>query len=531
MSIECLVARPSWPNHRVMNCALRSLGRALVVLLLALAVPALAAAIAIPRATASVYPAPGPRDLGADGGDRRADSESGSDRTTRLSQPRTVDPTRPVVAIVLGEEGANVADTLVPFEVFGRAGAFDTVMVAPTADPVPLTGGLDVVPDLTFAELDRQLGRPADIIVVPQIHGSTDQVLDWLRTQRADGAPLVLSVCVGAGVIADAGLLEGRRATSHWLGLIGLRRSHPEVEWVEGERFVDTGSVITSAGVLSGIDGSLRVVERLAGTDTARRVRDEIHWDGYLPSGHLAGGSTRIEASSPSPGDLPPLLSAAFRWNRPTSAVLLTEGVGEIELASAFRPRTELSYLSTLRTVTPDGAPVTSAHGLTFVPRSTWPEAADDVDRLLVPGARAAETGAADALAPHPTTAADPANGARTAYLHENGDEFAFDGALRDIAATTDRASASWVAKSLQYPLPALPEDADVWPWGTTLTAAALAALGGVLGWLLLRLWSGRFRTPRQRSSGCLGSATETPRSAHGTPDAASPPTPVRSGS
>lgn len=447
-----------------MTTPVRRFGRIVLVALVALLVPVGAAALAIPRAAATVYPEPQPESgpLGPAGDPRLARGP--------------LDPDRPTVAVVLGEEGANVADTLAPFEVFARTGAFNVVLVAPTASPVPLTGGLDVVPDLTFEELDRRLSGPADVIVVPQVHGSTVAVVDWLEQHRGE-APLVLSVCVGAGLIADAGYLEGRPATSNWLGLIGLRRSHPEVDWVEGQRFVDTGAVVSTAGVLSGIDGSLRVVERLAGADAARSAARQVGWSGYVP-----GGPTAIPAAAPRPPDLVALLSASFRWDRPTTGVLLTDGVGEIELASAFRPYTELSFLSEMRAVTADGAPIRSRHGLTFVPRSDLTAAATTLDRLVVPGAKAAGTRAEAGPGKPRGTAYE------TTYLHEDGTAFAFDGALKDIARTYDAATATWVAKSLQYPRPALPGDAPVWPWGPTLRLALLALAGGLLAWLGLRL-------------------------------------------
>lgn len=441
------------------------IGRVLLVVLGVLLVPVLVAVVAIPRSSASVYPEPGPRTL--------ADAE--------LPEARPLDPTRPTVAIVIGDEGANVADTLPPFEAFARAGGFNVVLVSPTQRLVPLLGGLDVVPDFTFADLDRALPRPPEVIVVPQIHGSSSAVVEWVRRQHEAGAPLVMSVCVGAEVVADAGLLADRPATSHWLGLIGLRRSHPDIDWVEGQRFVDTGEVVTTAGVLSGVDGALRVIERLMDAGTAQRVRDELHWQGYEP-----GGPVAIATASPRPADLVALLSASLRWDRPTTGVLLTDDVGEVELASAFRPYTELSFLSTMRTVTRDGAPVRSLHGLTFVPRSSWSQARPDLDRLVVPGAKAAEAHAA----------ADLPEVGDTAYLHRNGGEFAFDGALRDVASTYDAATATWVAKSLQYPRPILPADARAWPWSLTLRLLLLAAAGGLLALMALRITRRLVRRP-----------------------------------
>jgi putative intracellular protease/amidase len=168
------------------------------------------------------------------------------------------------------------------------AGAFNLYTVAPRPQPVPLTGGLDLVPDLTFGQLDSRLAAGPEVIVVPQLHDagepSAAPIIEWLRRQRAQGDPLLLSMCVGAEVLASAGVLDGRPATSHWLGLIGLRRDYPAVRWQEGVRYVDDGDVITTAGVLSGVDGALRVVERMVGQPAAEQAARALHWPSYSPS-------------------------------------------------------------------------------------------------------------------------------------------------------------------------------------------------------------------------------------------------------
>lgn len=284
-----------------------------------------------------------------------------------VGQPRPVqiDPDLPTAVIVLGEEGANVVDTLAPYAVLSEAD-FNVVTAAPTAAPVTMTGSLDLVPDLTFAQLDEVLGGPPDVIVVPQIHGSSEAVQQWLLAHRKPGKTLVLSVCVGAEVLADAGLLDDRPATSHWLKLIGLRRSHPEVDWRSGVRFVDDGDIITAAGVLSGMDGGLRVVERFYGMEEAARIARELRWNGYGAGAPVAVPAERIRA-----GDIVALLSAAYRWNRTATGVWLTDGVDEVSLAAAYRPTSELSYLARTTAVSDDGRPIRSARGLTFLPRAS----------------------------------------------------------------------------------------------------------------------------------------------------------------
>src|SRR5436190_13399307 len=95
--------------------------------------------------------------------------------------------------------------------------------------------------------------------------------LAWVREQRA-GVPLMASVCTGSLVYAAAGLLTGRRATTHWASLNLLSETDPTVDTDVDARFVDDGDLITSAGVSAGIDMALHIVARLAGRERAREV-------------------------------------------------------------------------------------------------------------------------------------------------------------------------------------------------------------------------------------------------------------------
>ena len=281
----------------------------------------------------------------------------------------THDPTKPTAVVVLSLAGTNVADALPPYEVLASTGAFNLYTVAEQRQPMPLTGGVDLIPDLTFGQLADRLQAAPDVIVVPEIHDrgepSSAPIEEWLQRQRRVGDPLLVGICVGAEVLAHPGLLDGRPATAHWLGLIGFRREYPAVHWQDGVRYVDDGDVITAAGVLSGVDAALRVVERMIGPAAAEQAARAVEWPDYSP-----GGAAPIPRYRPAAPDVVGLLSAAYRWNRPNMGVLLTDGVGEIELASAFRPYTVFSYLAQPVAVTADGHPIRSRHGLTFVPRA-----------------------------------------------------------------------------------------------------------------------------------------------------------------
>jgi putative intracellular protease/amidase len=448
----------------------RTVGRTAATVLVGLVVAGVVAGVGIAGAYRGVYTARGPGAPPAPVDD--------------VAVP-THKPGKPTAVILLGPEGANAADVLAPYEVLASTGAFNLYTVAPQRQPVPLTGNLDLVPDLSLGQLDQRVPAGPEVIVVPQLSEvaaglppSLAPVIAWLQRQRAQGDPLLVSVCIGAKVVAEAGLLDGRPATSHWLGLIGLRRDYPQLDWRDGVNYIDDGDLISTAGVLYGVDGALRVIERMVGPAAAAQAARAVHWPAYHP-----GRAVPIQRPRLAPPDVVGLLSAGYRWDRPTMGVLLTDGVSETELASAFRPYTELSYLARPLAVTTDGQSVRSRHGLTFVPRATLATAAPGLDRLVVPGVDAARGAVADGLA--------LPEGLAPVYLHRQPG-FAFDAALDDIARTRDVATARWVAKTLQYPTdPQLAGPA--WPWTLILRPILLFA-GGVAAVLGIRFLGRRRR-------------------------------------
>jgi putative intracellular protease/amidase/YHS domain-containing protein len=179
--------------------------------------------------------------------------------------------------VILVFEGMELLDFAGPADVFAGAG-YEVSTVAATRDSVACAGLINLTPRYTFADCPR-----SDIIVVPGGSISTvakdKRVTDWLV--RASGeAEVTLSVCTGAFVLARAGLLDGKEATTHWSAIETLRTLYPKVAVWEDRRVVDNGKVVTSAGVSAGIDGALHLVDRLSGrikaSETARNL--EYHW-------------------------------------------------------------------------------------------------------------------------------------------------------------------------------------------------------------------------------------------------------------
>lgn len=174
----------------------------------------------------------------------------------------------------------ELLDVYGPAEMFGNVGGkLKIVMLAQKAGPVASAQGPQVVAEFGFEDCP-----PLDLLLVPGGFGTLVEInnkalLDWLR-QRAATAEITMSVCSGSAILAKAGLLDGRRATSNKQYFSLAVAQGPKVEWVKKARWVDDGNVVTSSGVSAGIDMALHVIERLYGTKTAESIADatEYQW-------------------------------------------------------------------------------------------------------------------------------------------------------------------------------------------------------------------------------------------------------------
>lgn len=181
---------------------------------------------------------------------------------------------------------AEELDWAGPFEVLTtwalRDPGVTVTLVSDHASPVRGAKGLQVVPDGTLTELGE-----VDLLVVPGGHGTRvlmddDELLATLRARHEAGT-LLVSVCTGALVLAAAGLLAERPATTYWAALEELAEIEPSVEVRADERFVDDGDIVTASGVSAGIDVALHLVRRLASAEMARTVRRAIQYDPQPP--------------------------------------------------------------------------------------------------------------------------------------------------------------------------------------------------------------------------------------------------------
>lgn len=179
---------------------------------------------------------------------------------------------------------AEVLDFSGPFEVFSTASRlfegsnpYNVFLIGETEKNVAARGGYYVVPHFGFDN------HPAIDVLIVVGGDHTDemnkpQVIEWIG-QQAELASTVASVCTGAFLLAQAGVLTAQKVTTHWEDIDDLKRSFPRLDVVEGVRWVEAGKYLTSAGISAGIDMSLHLVERLCDKALAQRTARQMDYD------------------------------------------------------------------------------------------------------------------------------------------------------------------------------------------------------------------------------------------------------------
>ena len=235
----------------------------------------------------------------------------------------------PLIAIVALNEGTEMTDFLLPYAVLQRAGIADVQPVAPRRGRVLLYPALQVEVAHDLASFDEAHPSGADYVVVPAMADDNNPAITaWLRQQAKRGARII-GVCVGALVLGRAGLLDGRRCTTHWFYRGTLLKRHPSAVYVPNQRYVIDGAIATTTGITASIPTMLALVEAIGGREKAQALASELGVDSWTPA-HDSSlfGLTPHRAWSY-------LLNKAAFWRHERWSVDVWDGMDDIALAFA----------------------------------------------------------------------------------------------------------------------------------------------------------------------------------------------------
>lgn len=182
-------------------------------------------------------------------------------------------------------DNVEVLDFAGPYEVFtcasrvhrGEPALFNVFTIGETQDTIHARAGLKLTPEVT---IDNH--PPIDCLIIPggvvDAELKKEAVIAWIR-QQSFTTTITTSVCTGAFLLAKAGLLTDKSATTHWEDIADLRSMFPQLAVKEGVRWVDEGPIVSSAGISAGIDMCLHLVERLADRTLAERTAKQLAFD------------------------------------------------------------------------------------------------------------------------------------------------------------------------------------------------------------------------------------------------------------
>jgi transcriptional regulator GlxA family with amidase domain len=187
---------------------------------------------------------------------------------------------------ILVFDDVEVLDFAGPFEVFSVSTepahefgdkAYSVCLISENGQAISCRGGMSVNADYSLTDCP-----PLDILVIPGGWGTRQQannttLIKWIMARARDAA-IVASVCTGAFLLAEAGLLQGKRATTHWQSLQRLRDNYPDIEVDFESHVVRDGNIFSSAGIAAGIDMALQVIAAQQGEAVARQTARHMEY-------------------------------------------------------------------------------------------------------------------------------------------------------------------------------------------------------------------------------------------------------------
>jgi len=318
---------------------------------------------------------------------------------------------RPLIAVISLNDATETTDYIMPAGILRRADIANVAMLSTEPGPVELYPALKVEADATIGAFDAAHPDGADYVIVPAMSRDDDPtVTAWLRKQARSGA-IIIAVCAGAKVAAAAGLLDDKRATTHWYYRGELLERHPSIRYIPDRRIVVDVRVATTTGISASMPTALTLIEAIAGRQKAVQVAESLgleSWDARHASDAFV--FTRPFATTV-------MINSLAFWRRDSFGISLEPGMDEVSLALVADAWSR-TYRSRAETFAATPAAVVTLGGL----------------RLLPDEAASKHTGS-----PLPFDESKPAVEAVNAALNVIGERYG-------------RATADVVAMQLEYP-------------------------------------------------------------------------------
>ena len=178
----------------------------------------------------------------------------------------------------------EVLDFAGPFEVFSVTESegkkrFKVVLIGEKLEPISARNNFKIIPNKSFND-----NFELDILIIPGGYGAekieikNKKVLNWIK-EKSKTVEILASICTGAMLLAECGILNYKKATTHWMDIDKLEKEYPEIEVIRNTKFVDQGNILTSAGISAGIDLSFHIVKRILGSEIAKNTAKRMEYE------------------------------------------------------------------------------------------------------------------------------------------------------------------------------------------------------------------------------------------------------------
>ena len=264
-------------------------------------------------------------------------------------------PDKLTALILVSNVGTEITDLLAPYEILSSSGAFNVVTVAPKRKLSSTTGSLAIIPDYAFGE-----EPDADLLVIPALLDYDNPIyIEWLE-KKIEDASLVLTLCEGTRLVAQTSHAKGKKMTSHMIALADLKSKHKETTFLDNERFILDGKIITSAGITASLDASLFAIQTLRGKALARKTANQMQyiWEEKSTGKKLHLGFRDFARL---------FMNAGYDWNKRGIGVLVYPGVSEIGLA-AFLDTFPRILSARVVPISEKRKPILTRNGLVIIP-------------------------------------------------------------------------------------------------------------------------------------------------------------------